>query len=586
MDLVYPAARAGAPAAVWNRRLADEFWSGAVTPLTFSLLAPPMVERMVEGPLGTAGLPSLLGTPVFRLHASHVYVNAGLLADVIDRLPGALRSDGLLALLPPEARARIREAAPLEGLPGALAIAGRLLIGERAWTPWQRAAAFEGACERIRSESRHGRRDEVDPSPWALVAEMSRVQDALGDYLAIVSWGIVFAYVFYHLLAELVRRWAPARVAECGSLTVGLSGVASLEAHHDVLSLGTLLVRRPDGREARTPDAVRALTERVLAADDAAGLRVRELLARHGHRLSGRDLLHPTWREAPELVVGLALRSAIALSSEDAAGRRIRARQAIEADMGGGAAGLARVGAFRAALAIAQRYYVVRENMRYHADFFLARLRTLALTLGQRLADDGLLAAPTDVFFLTSDELRHAVAPLESRNDDEDRAPDRHLATLAFERRLTFEDEAAASPPATLEASDHPRPHVIIDPTAPVTTLTGEIGAAGRARGRARLITGPADFDRVESGDVLVAAYADPAWTPILDLAAGLVLEAGGQLSHGAIVARELGIPALVSVAGALRSIRDGDVIALDTTADRGELALTAAGEVRTWSSP
>jgi pyruvate,water dikinase len=584
MDLVYPT-RGGAAAEVWDRRLADEFWSGAVTPLTFSLLAPPMVERMVERPLATAGLTGLLGTPVFRLHASHVYVNAGLLGDVIDRLPGALRSDGLLALLPPEARARLREAAPLEGLPGALAIAGRLLIGERAWTPWQRAAAFESACERIRSESGHGRRHHVDPAPWTVVAEMSRVQDALGDYLAIVSWGIVFAYVFYHLLAELVRRWAPARGAECGSLTVGLPGVASLTAHHDVLSLGTLLVRRPDGREARTPDAVRALTERLLVADDAAGLRVRELLARHGHRLSGRDLLHPTWREAPELVVGLALRSAIALSSEDAAGRRIRATQAIEADMGGGATGLARVGAFRAALAIAQRYYVVRENMRYHADFFLARLRGLALTLGHRLADDGLLAAPTDVFFLTSDELRHAVAPLE-RGDDDDRAPDRRLAALAVERRLRFEDDAATSPPATLGPGDAAHPGAQADAAAPVTRLAGEIGAAGRARGCARLIAGPADFDRVERGDVLVAAYADPAWTPILDLASGLVLEAGGQLSHGAIVARELGIPALVSVTGALKSIRDGDVIALDTTTGRAELALTASATERSWQTP
>jgi pyruvate,water dikinase len=66
---------------------------------------------------------------------------------------------------------------------------------------------------------------------------------------------------------------------------------------------------------------------------------------------------------------------------------------------------------------------------------------------------------------------------------------------------------------------------------------------------------------------VLVAVYTDPGWTSVLERAAGLVLEAGGVLSHGAIVARELGIPALVGVAGATRVIRDGDAIVVDADA-------------------
>jgi len=74
---------------------------------------------------------------------------------------------------------------------------------------------------------------------------------------------------------------------------------------------------------------------------------------------------------------------------------------------------------------------------------------------------------------------------------------------------------------------------------------------------------------------VLVAAYTDPGWTSVLERAAGLVLEAGGVLSHGAIVARELGIPALVGVRDATRVIRDGDTIALDT--ERGAVTIGPA---------
>src|SRR3990172_535985 len=91
-------------ATVWTRRIADEFWSGPVTPLTFSLLAATMAARMVREPLEKAGLHALAAAPGFPRHASPVYVNAGLLAEVVALLPPALRSDGLLDLLPPAAR--------------------------------------------------------------------------------------------------------------------------------------------------------------------------------------------------------------------------------------------------------------------------------------------------------------------------------------------------------------------------------------------------------------------------------------------------------------------------------------------------
>jgi phosphohistidine swiveling domain-containing protein len=73
--------------------------------------------------------------------------------------------------------------------------------------------------------------------------------------------------------------------------------------------------------------------------------------------------------------------------------------------------------------------------------------------------------------------------------------------------------------------------------------------------------------------DVLIAVYTDPGWTPVLERAAGLVLETGGILSHGAIVARELGIPALVGVQDATRVVRDGARVALDATAGRLTIA-------------
>lgn len=93
---------------------------------------------------------------------------------------------------------------------------------------------------------------------------------------------------------------------------------------------------------------------------------------------------------------------------------------------------------------------------------------------------------------------------------------------------------------------------------------SGTPGSPGRATGPARIVHGPDDFTSVRPGDVLVCAYTDPAWTPLLRIVSGVVTETGGVLSHAAIVARERGIPAVLGVAGAMTEIGAGVPITID----------------------
>ena len=97
-----------------------------------------------------------------------------------------------------------------------------------------------------------------------------------------------------------------------------------------------------------------------------------------------------------------------------------------------------------------------------------------------------------------------------------------------------------------------------------MTMLTGVGASSGTAQGAARLIHGPDEFTRFESGDVLVCRTTDPAWTPLLGMASAVVTETGGMLSHAAIVAREFGIPAVLGVRDALELIADGEPLAID----------------------
>lgn len=101
----------------------------------------------------------------------------------------------------------------------------------------------------------------------------------------------------------------------------------------------------------------------------------------------------------------------------------------------------------------------------------------------------------------------------------------------------------------------------------PGVMLTGTPGSHGVVTAQARIVQGPSDFSHVRPGEVVVCPYTDPAWTSLFTIAAGVIAETGGTLSHAAIVAREYGIPAVLGVAGATQYIHDGDRIALDGTA-------------------
>ncbi|MGI5161813.1 PEP/pyruvate-binding domain-containing protein [Microbispora sp. CA-102843] len=115
---------------------------------------------------------------------------------------------------------------------------------------------------------------------------------------------------------------------------------------------------------------------------------------------------------------------------------------------------------------------------------------------------------------------------------------------------------AAPPPPAS--------PSGASDITA--ATLTGTPGSHGTVTGTARIVRGFGDFARVRPGDILVCPFTDPAWTPLLRIAAGVVTETGGVLSHAAIVAREHAIPAVLGIPNATSRLRDDTVITIDGT--------------------
>jgi pyruvate,water dikinase len=158
-----------------------------------------------------------------------------------------------------------------------------------------------------------------------------------------------------------------------------------------------------------------------------------------------------------------------------------------------------------------------------------------------------------DVFFLTFQELHEVLRT--SHVDDR----------LIRQRKDDFRSYQALTPPRVLTSDGEAVAGAYRRDDLPAGALVGLAVSAGTVEGRARVVIDMADAD-LEAGDILITAYTDPSWSPVFVTISGLVTEVGGLMTHGAVIAREYGLPAVVGVANATQLIPDGQRIRLDAT--------------------
>lgn len=183
----------------------------------------------------------------------------------------------------------------------------------------------------------------------------------------------------------------------------------------------------------------------------------------------------------------------------------------------------------------------------------VAFYRNFARELGRRFSRQGLLERQDDIFFCYWNELRELLA---------DQWDGSGLTARIADRQEQHRIWQQLEPPDVV-LEDQPQ-HVVHPARQTSDGLKGLGVSAGQASGTARIIRHPDEGQMLSPGEILVAPSTDPAWTPLFLKAAALVAETGGFISHGAIVAREYGIPAVVNLPGALRLITDGQQITVD----------------------
>lgn len=514
-----------------------------------------MVDLMLEQGYRLAGFPLLPGARRSALHSGRLYLNVSLIQwegyDALGVAPPAMNR--LLGGHHPEI------AVPPAGWRDRLARAARLLRYVRKSGAQRRAGRRETA-QAFADSARWRAEDVARLADGALAARLHeqlryvRTRDGM-MFLQGSSGGNLY------LLLDLVDRYLPGEGhALVAAVMAGGEPSVSARQAYEMAALA---------RAARDEPATHAWLRRgapwdlaALPADSAFRRAFGEFVERYGHRgIYESYLRNPRFREDP----GYLLDTLAGLLDTDIAALEARRRQAAERAWTRlrGALPLGRRLWAKTLVRIAQAEGNDRELARSAFTACSETTRRLLLETGTRLRERGALATPDAVFDLTPHELGDAL--------------NGRLGAAALGRRIAERRARMAAWEA------QPAPEVIFGAgaekaawtAAPAPTTesaaNGESGVwrgiaigSGCADGIARIVRTPAEGTRLAPSEILVAPSTDPAWTPLFLKAGGLVMETGGYLSHGAIVAREFGIPAVVNLPGILDRVEDGQRLRVD----------------------
>jgi len=428
------------------------------------------------------------------------------------------------------------------------------------WSRDARQAAFLAEIEALESL-------DLGALPWAGLLEVPERALAAQDYCRDLRIDYLPGCAMSILRIVIVLRLL-GRQALLGDLLGGIP-TRTEDSNRALAALARQAAADPALR-ALIVDASAAEALAALSGDSFAGFRARleAFLREFGRRETASPLLvsAPTLAESPEVVLGM-LRPLVAhpgpgarpVSRSAEALRKLLEHPCLRHRPRW-------QGRVREWVRAAQEAVAFREDTHFYFAAVLPPLRRSILEIGGRLRAAGLLDEGADVFHLRWEEVRDI-------EDPRALPPNRKAALRARVRQRAAKRAELSGVPMIDPARVFPRP------PAGDAIATGAPAGAGTATGVARIIRGAEDFDRLGNGEILVCPYTNPAWTPLFQRAAAVVVDTGAAASHAAIVAREYGIPAVMGTGTGTSAIADGEAITVDGT--RGRVTRASAGPDR-----
>lgn len=546
---------------LWTRAYGDEYWADATSPLFFSLLGEYLTEYVNHEGARIMGYRELTDTELLKLHKAHVYFNTEVLEKIFTYNPRFSRTKELLSYFPERDRARIATA-PTKVF-GRMIAELRVALLDPDGMIFRTDKAYKAWAERFLSFLEEF--DALDlrkASDQQLRDIFLQLERAYLKHYRLIRYGMVTHSIGTNLI---LRRWLTDWLGDASGtlyskLVSGLPDNKTVETNAAIARLADAARDNQVVKTALLSMSADDFLDRLDSGGDFEGFAAefKRFLAQYGHRSHTREILFPRWADEPRMVVEI-LRTLVAESDrldlaaveEQRAAERKRTEEEVMQKIGRMRHGLLRKLVFRAVLRYAQTYLAFRENQRFYLDHQIARQRRIFMEYGRRLAERGIVTSPDDVFFLSKDEIFDVV-----------RNPRKDIVKVVRRRREEFERYRNSLPPKFLRGTAEFDDETLTSNDR--LTLTGTAASPGTFTGYARVVKSIEYLKDVRQGEILVALNTDPGWTAVFPKLGGVVTETGGILSHGAVVAREYGIPAVTAVKNATGVLKTGQRVMVD----------------------
>ncbi|MTJ49001.1 glycerol-3-phosphate acyltransferase [Dolichospermum sp. UHCC 0259] len=499
---------------LWTRKIAAEVIPGVIHPLTWSINSP--LTCGVWGEIFSIVLGDRANRLDFAttatLHYSRAYFNASLLGEIF--LEMGLPPESLEFLTRGASMSKPALDSTLANLPGLTKLLKREIDLDKDFKLDYRQVFIPGLTQL----------SNVVIEELSLDQLLSRIDLILN---------LLHRGTYYSILAPLS---AAIRQAVLGAKTEEIDNSVTPE----VASLRAMRLLVADAKQILIAGNYELNPEQVFAqlAETAAGARIvaefNELIEDYGYLSEvGTDISVPTWRENPQIVRQLFIQLLQAPESPNSDDSRPEQANLV------------------------QRRVDLKGRVTEVYSRLLAELRWTFLALERMWLQSGILTQRGDIFFLKLEEIRHLAV-------NSDVVFRNHVWELIANRRSQFiQDSQIPQIPPVVYGYNPPHPIApVIDPSDNI--LLGIPASQGQIQGRVKVLRTLQEAHNIDKNTILVVPYTDSGWAPVLVQAGGLIAEAGGKLSHGAIIAREYGIPAVMDVRGATYLLQDGQQVQID----------------------
>ncbi|WP_446009116.1 PEP/pyruvate-binding domain-containing protein [Candidatus Electrothrix sp.] len=366
-------------------------------------------------------------------------------------------------------------------------------------------------------------------------------------------------------LKQLLHFWLPDASSDIiPRLCAGQQGVLSAEMGREIQALAQEAGKCQVVRDMLLQCSLNQLLPRLRQLPDAKNFLCffDQFLKKHGHRAVREiELQSPRWEEEPSQVLGMVRNYLLAdTKQKQSAQHSGHSRNELEAELRRQLEQLPFERFFRPRWRLLRfllnetRYLVkLRENSRFYYMIGLYSVRKKLLGIERNLLGQGELKCKDDIFFLYPEEIDKMQQGQLGWRDIEERLRQRRLEHVRFSRKVPRKT-VGIDLPEHRQRPEH----------GDSTVLPGQSASPGSYKGIARVILDPAVDAELQPGEILVAPYTDPAWTPLFLTAGAAAVEVGSYLSHAGTVAREYGLPCVVDVAGCTERIQTGNLIFVD----------------------